>query len=288
MNKYIEKMTGFKATNADMTCKEHKFELGKWYEVEGELEMCKRGFHFCVHPSGVYSYYADSTVRVFTVEAEQILEVPTKAGADFKLVAKRIRLVKEVTPGKEGNDKSNTGDRNTGDRNTGDRNTGNRNTGNWNTGNWNTGNRNTGYWNTGNRNTGYGNTGDRNTGYGNTGNRNTGNGNTGNRNTGNRNTGYGNTGNRNTGNRNTGDWNTTNYSSGFFCTCEPLVISFDKQTKLTRKKFLEKYPEVYRLGELLQKTEDIKFNDFKNIPGITKAKLASLHKKHLEARKLTT
>ena len=124
--KYIEKMTGYKATNADMACKGFQFELGKWYETEGELKMCERGFHFCVHPSGVWSYYNESTTRVFKVEAEQVLEVPTEAGADFKLVAKRIRLVEEITPGKTGN--SNTGDRNTGNSNTGD----------WNTGNWNT------------------------------------------------------------------------------------------------------------------------------------------------------
>ena len=160
--KYIAKMTGYKATNADMTCKGHTFELGKWYEVDGEIELYKRGFHFCVSPSGVYAYYESTDVRVFTCEAEQVLECPTEAGADFNLVAKRIRLTAEITPGSKTKN------------NTGNRNTGNRNTGNWNTGNWNTGDRNTGYRNTGDRNTGYWNTGDLNTGYRNTGNLNTG------------------------------------------------------------------------------------------------------------------
>ena len=119
--KFIAAMTGYKATNADMTCKGHKFELGRWYEVP-EVKMCEKGFHFCVHPSGVYSYYTSADVRVFRCEAEHILEVPTEAGADFKPVAKRIRLVEEVTPGSK--TKSNTGDWNTGDWNTGDWNTG--------------------------------------------------------------------------------------------------------------------------------------------------------------------
>ena len=154
--KFIAAMTGYKATNADMTCKGHKFELGRWYEVP-EVKMCEKGFHFCVHPSGVYSYYTSADVRVFRCEAEHILEVPTEAGADFKPVAKRIRLVEEVTPGSK--TKSNTGDWNTGDGNTGDGNTGHRNTGNRNTGDWNTGDWNTGDWNTGDRNTGNRNTG---------------------------------------------------------------------------------------------------------------------------------
>ena len=125
-------MTGYKATNADMTCKGHKFKLGEWYEVDGEIELYKRGFHFCVSPSGVYAYYDSTDVRVFTCEAEQVLECPTEAGADFNLVAKRIRLTAEITPGSK--TKNNTGNRNTGDRNTGDLNTGDLNTGNWNTG----------------------------------------------------------------------------------------------------------------------------------------------------------
>ena len=151
--KFIDKMTGYKATNADLTCQGFQFEIGKWHEIEGEIKLCKRGFHFCIHASGPSCYYDGASTRVFKIEAEQVLEVPTEAGADFKLVSKRIKLVEEITPGKS--DKSNTGDSNTGYRNTGNCNTGYRNTGNCNTGDRNTGNCNTGNCNTGNCNTGY-------------------------------------------------------------------------------------------------------------------------------------
>ncbi len=246
-------MKGYKATDKDMKCRDFQFELGKWYEHDGELITCSSGFHFCEQPSGPWAYYYEPTTRIFEIEANDVLEVPFEPGADFKRVAKRIKLVKEITPPKENG--SNTGNRNTG-----------------------------------NRNTGYGNTGNRNTGYGNTGNGNTGNGNTGDRNTGNGNTGYGNTGNGNTGDRNTGNGNTgygnsTNYCSGFFCLKEPKVISFDKQTKLTNEQYLKKYPEYFDLCEALVKPEPIDIEKFKRLPGITKGKLAALHKKHLEGRK---
>ena len=130
--KYIATMTGYKATNADMTSKGHKFEIGKWYEIDGKIELCKRGFHFCVSPSGVYAYYNSTDVRVFECEAEQVMECPIEAGADFKLAAKRIRLTKEITPGSK--TEYNNGNQNTGSRNTGDQNTGDQNTGDWNTG----------------------------------------------------------------------------------------------------------------------------------------------------------
>jgi len=298
---YIEKMTGYKATDKNMCCRDQQFTLGEWSpEIDGDLKLCERGYHFCVSPSGVWAYYTSQTTRIFKIEAENVLECPTGAGADFKLVARRIRLVEEITPGKSGDDKSNTGYGNTGDSNTGYGNTGDSNTGNSNTGNRNTGNSNTGYGNTGdsntgdnntgNRNTGYGNTGNHNTGYGNTGYGNTGDSNIGNRNTGygntgDSNTGYGNTGDSNTGNRNTGYGNAANGSAGFFCSKEPKVICFDAQTKLTRDQFTDKYPEYRLLCEKLVKKEVINFADFKHLPGITKKKLAALHKKHLAARK---
>ena len=223
-------MTGYKGTNADMTCTpgdgvKFQFELGKWYEHKGEVRLCGAGFHFCVHPSGPYAFYSNPDSRIFKIEAEQVLEVPTEAGADFKLVAKRIRLVEEITPGYRGKDKPNDGNRNTSDRNTGDLNTGNRNTGDLNTGN------------------------------------------------------------RNTGNWNTGDWNAADHVAGFFCSSEPKVMSFDFQTDLTHTEYLNKYPQAYRLGELLLEKGEIKFEPFKDIPGITKKKLAALHAKHQAGRK---
>ena len=267
--KHHDYMKGYKATNADMTCQGFKFELGKWYKHEGEVELCKSGFHFCVHPSGPWSYYSDKTTRMFAVEARDVIEEYTP-GSDLKVVCREIRLISEIIP---------DGDRNTGYRNTGDRNTGDRNTGSWNTGDWNTGD-----WNTGNRNTGYRNTGYWNTGYRNTGDRNTGNWNTGDWNTGDWNTGYWNTGYRNTGDWNTGDWNATNYSSGFFCAKEPKVVSFDVQTKLTRESFLKQYPETKQLGELLLSDAIFDYKKFSKLPGWTLKKCKKLHQKFIDSR----
>ena len=269
--KHRDYMTGYKATDKNMRCQGFQYELGKWYKQDGEIELCKKGFHFCVHPSGPWSYYRDIGTRVFKVEAKDAIEEYTP-GADLKIVCREIRLIEELKP---------IGDRNTGDRNTGYGNTGYRNTGDGNTGYRNTGDRNTGYGNTGCRNTGDGNTGAGNTGYGNTGAGNTGYKNTGDKNTGDRNTGDG-----NTGDRNTGDGNTTDYSSGFFCQKKPLVISFDKQTKYTCEAYLEKYPEYRQLCELLSKDKAFDYSQFKNLPGWTLKKCKALHQKHLAGKAL--
>ena len=207
--------TGYKATDKNMKCRGFQFELGKWYEQEGELVLCENGFHFCEQPSGVWDYYSEKGTRCFKVEVEKVLAQDWEPGADRKRVCGRIRLVEEIVV--------------TGDKNTGDRNTGDRNTGDWNTGYSNTGNRNTGDWNTGNG-------------------------------------------------------NCTNRAAGFFCSKEPCIVVFDKQTKFTYDQFVSKFPEYLKLCNLLHSPLDIPFEPYKNIPGITKAKLKALHKKHLEAK----
>ena len=120
-------LKGYKATDDNMCCRGFKFEIGKWYEHGGDIEMCSSGFHFCKYPSGPWSYYDSG--RLFEVEAEEAY-LSTGPGADIKHVAKRIRLIKEIVIG---------GNRNTGDRNTGYGNTGYRNTGDGNTGNYHSG-----------------------------------------------------------------------------------------------------------------------------------------------------
>ena len=143
-------MKGYKATDKDMKCRGYQFELGKWHEHEGSIIMCEAGFHFCDQPSGPWCYYLEPDTRIFEVEAEDILDTPIEPGAENKRVCKRIKLVREITPGLTGDDKSNTGDSNTGHWNTGDSNTGYRNTGNR-----NTGDSNTGHWNATNLSCGF-------------------------------------------------------------------------------------------------------------------------------------
>ncbi len=307
----IPTMKGYKATDKDMRCRGMQFELGKWYEHDGELIECQSGFHFCEQPSGVWSYYTAPGTRVFEIEAEDVPDTTFQPGTDYKRVARRIKFVREVSidghrntgdynTGDSNTGDSNTGHRNTGWSNTGDRNTGDRNTGGGNTGWGNTGHRNTGDCNTGNYNTGHRNTGDLNTGDSNTGDSNTGWGNTGNSNTGYRNTGDLNTGDLNTGHCNTGDLNTgvgntgdsntgwgnaTDGSCGFFNSKPQFVRVFDTDTRMSRDQFCAKHPECQELCRLLHEPGIIDPEPFKKIPGFTVRKLRALHEKHLAAKK---
>lgn len=206
---------GYKVFNKDWTCRDFKYEVGKIYEHQGNIEICGKGFHFCQKANDCFNYYSfDSRNKVAEVEAIGICETEGNES-----VTDKIKIIKEIsweeTLKLVNTGDYNTGYRNTGDYNTGDFNTGDSNTGNWNTGDWNTGYRNTGDWNTGNSNTG--------------------NSNTSNRNTGDYNTGDFNTGNFNTGNWNTGDFNTGNFNTGFFNNKTPNIIIFNKEIDLSFK-----------------------------------------------------
>ena len=284
--KLIKHMTGYKATDANMRCHGFQFVLGEWAEASGDLLLCKNGFHFCEQPSGPRCYYNSKDARVFKVEAEGVLESKIQAGADYKRVCRRIRLVEEVFIAGKGN----TGYGNTGDGNAGNFNAGNHNAGNYNAGNLNAGYDNAGDCNAGDRNVGdfnagNENAGNRNAGDENAGDRNAGSYNTGDHNTGDENVGDHNAGNENAGDRNVGDGNATSCSAGFFCQEEPNVICFDVDTRMKRNEFMTAFPCWSDLVRRLRNEDEIAFDGFSCLPGITPEKLESLHAKQLAARK---
>jgi hypothetical protein len=259
---------GFKATDENMCCMGFQFTLGEWHKHDGDIELCKKGFHFCEYPSGPWLYYEQG--RLFEIEAKMVL-LTHGPGVGLKHVCREIRLVKEITPSDR-----NTGDLNTGHWNAGNRNTGNQNTGNQNTGNQNTGNQNAGHWNTGDRNTGHWNAGNKNTGDLNTGHRNAGHKNTGDRNAGNRNTGHWNTGNRNTGVGNCGDRHTGCLNYG-----EPVFFIFNKPASIHDVDS----GLVDDLSRKLMGEDDIDPEPFLSLPNATKEAIKKLHNEHKKRRR---
>ncbi|CCL12236.1 TPA: pentapeptide repeat-containing protein [Clostridioides difficile] len=189
---------GYKVFNPDWTCRNFKYEVGKTYEHDGDIEVCEAGFHFCQKVIDCFNYYYfDNKNKVAKIEAIGLI----KTDGD-KSVTNKITIVKEIE-WEELLNIVNIGNNNIGYGNTGDYNTGSYNTGDYNIGSYNTGD-----YNIENCNTGY-------------------------RNEGCCNEGCWNTGNYNIGNCNSGDWNIGDYNSGVFCTDVPKIRMFNKETDLT-------------------------------------------------------
>lgn len=185
-------MKGYKVFNPDWTCRGFRYEIGKTYKHEGEIEICKEGFHFCEKLIDCFNYYPfDPQNKVAVIDATG--EVIKHTEYLFsKCVTNEIKIVRELS-WYEVLDIINIGKANRGINNTG----------NYNSGNYNSGCNNTGAYNSGNKNSGTCNTGDFNTG---------------NYNVGDCNIGFYNTGNYNIGYYNIGDCNLSNRNTGCFCT----------------------------------------------------------------------
>jgi hypothetical protein len=216
MAHYLEsvmKHIGYKAFDKDLKCRGFQFEIGKTYEINGTLTICKNGFHFCKKLSDVFNYYSrNDETRVCEILAEDIIIEGDKA------VTNKITIIREIFKDELDN---NSGYGNSGYGNSGYGNSGNRNSGYGNSGNRNSGNRNSGDWNSGDWNSGDGNSGNRNSGYG------------------------------NSGNRNSGDWNSGDGNSGYFCTKVPIYL-FNKPSNLVYTKEFENQIRSLNVKPILQ------------------------------------
>lgn len=112
-------MKGYKVFNHDFSCRGFQFEVGKTYKHEGEIGLCRAGFHFCRQAADCFSFYSfDPANKVAEVEALGLVE-----SDDVKSVTNEIKIVREI-PWAELLEIVNTGKGCTGLNNTGDWNTG--------------------------------------------------------------------------------------------------------------------------------------------------------------------
>lgn len=111
---------GFKGTEKDMSCKGYRYELGKQFDLDDDINpvLCEKGFHFCKNLENVFRYYkiGDGN-RFFEVEAlvkksdwyseqrknhtrssyDPYSYLPGFIVSDDKYAAKSIRFVRELT-----------------------------------------------------------------------------------------------------------------------------------------------------------------------------------------------
>lgn len=121
-----KKIKGYKVFNSDWTCKGFKYKVGEEYKMDDDIEVCKRGFHFCSKLVDCFEFYAfDAKNKVAEIEALGVIK--NKKG-DIKSVTNHIKIVKELS-WPEVCEMVNTGYYNSGNRNSGYCNSGDYNSG---------------------------------------------------------------------------------------------------------------------------------------------------------------
>ena len=76
-----------------MQCHDFQFEVGKEYEMDGEIECGKRGFHACKNPLELWDYYKMLKSRFAEVEQSGKID---KDGKSTKVCSSHIKIKAEL------------------------------------------------------------------------------------------------------------------------------------------------------------------------------------------------
>ena len=86
-------ITSYKAFDKNMQCRNFKYEVGKEYEMDGEIKCCNRGFHACKSPMEVWDYYDMLTSRYAEVEQSGKIDEEEKS---TKVCSSHIKIKAEL------------------------------------------------------------------------------------------------------------------------------------------------------------------------------------------------
>ena len=84
---------GFKGFENDLKCRGFQYKVGKTYDLKGEVECCKRGFHFCENPLEVFYYYTPNNSRFCQVEGGGSVDT---SKVDSKVATSNIHISSEI------------------------------------------------------------------------------------------------------------------------------------------------------------------------------------------------
>ena len=87
------KIITYKGFDKDFKCRGFQYEVGKTYEMDGNIESCRRGFHACESPMEVFDYYDMLTSRFAEVEQSGKID---KEAASTKTCSSRIKIKAEL------------------------------------------------------------------------------------------------------------------------------------------------------------------------------------------------
>lgn len=105
-----KKIIAYKGFDKNLKCRDFQYEVGKEYEMDGDIKCCERGFHACEFPLEVFDHYDMLTSRFAKVEQSgeidkeenttKVCSSKIKVKAELKLadmINLGVEWIKEVT-----------------------------------------------------------------------------------------------------------------------------------------------------------------------------------------------
>ena len=88
-----KKIIAYKGFDKNLNCRGFQYEVGKEYEMDGDIKCCERGFHACESPLEVFDYYDMLNSRFAEVEHSGEID---KEENTTKVCSSRIKVKAEL------------------------------------------------------------------------------------------------------------------------------------------------------------------------------------------------
>ena len=89
-----EKIIAYKGFDKNLCCRGFQFKVGEEYEQQGEIKICKNGFHACTNPFDVLNYYdVDGNNRFCQVEQYGTID---NSNENTKQASSKIKIKAEI------------------------------------------------------------------------------------------------------------------------------------------------------------------------------------------------
>ena len=86
-------MKSYKGFDKKLKCRDFQYEIGKEYEMDGEIKVCSRGFHACESPFDVFDHYTMIDSRFCEVEQDGNI---SKEDRGTKICSSKIKIKAEL------------------------------------------------------------------------------------------------------------------------------------------------------------------------------------------------
>lgn len=86
-------MKSYKGFDKNLKCLDFQYEIGKEYEMDGEIKVCSRGFHACESPFDVFDHYTMIDSRFCEVEQDGNI---SKEDRGTKICSSKIKIKAEL------------------------------------------------------------------------------------------------------------------------------------------------------------------------------------------------
>ena len=88
-----KKIIAYKGFDKDLKCRNFQYEVGKEYEMDGDIKCCERGFHACESPLEVFDHYDMLNSRFAKVEQSGEID---KGENTTKVCSSKIKVKAEL------------------------------------------------------------------------------------------------------------------------------------------------------------------------------------------------